>query len=155
MSFKTVLSIGCLALLTACSSTAPNPGNNTAAASENTDALGLKRVWMLDEWPGFTREQLLSAKAKMDLTNLPRGSAFMGCNYMMFQAEAANPNQAESRLKIGPVAATRKLCMDNMDLELAFGSRINEFTDYRLEGHRLILRNAKGETVRFVAQDWD
>lgn len=140
MNWKPLFAAACLTVLGGC-----------AASSE--PAPDLKRVWMLDEWPGFSREQLHQAKAEMNFTGLPNVSAYMGCNRMMFEADIADSSPTEGRLAIGVIASTRKLCADGMALEQDFGNRIGSFTRYRIEGHRLILENEQGQTAEFVAQD--
>jgi heat shock protein HslJ len=42
------------------------------------------RKWMLVEFQGFTKEQLVKNKAYIDLTNKENGGAKMGCNGMFF-----------------------------------------------------------------------
>lgn len=134
----------CLGLLGAC-----------AAAPEQVAEPGLKRVWMVSEWPGFTREALTAAQARLDLSALPHGGAYMGCNRLMFQVADVHPLRASGSLNIGPVTATRMHCPGRMDLEQAFSQHFHRFQHYRLSGHRLTLEDAEGNTIRLIAQDWD
>lgn len=134
----------CFSLLAAC-----------ATPSPRVAAPGLKRVWMVSEWPNIPREELLAAQARIDLTGLPRASAHMGCNRLMFHLAETDPLQAEGRLNIGPIAATRMHCPDRMHLEQTFSQQFPRFTRYRLAGHRLTLQDAEGRTIHLVAQDWD
>lgn len=150
MKTKLFTVVGAL-VLGACTHMAVNDSGKVEMGAESK----LNRVWMLDEWPGFTREQLHQAKAEMNFTALPHVSAYMGCNRMMFEADVSQSSRTEGRLAFGAVASTRKLCFDGMALEQDFGNRIGSFTHYKLEGHRLILQNGQGQTARFVAQDWD
>lgn len=144
MMWKNLSAAACLAALCACA-VPPTPA----------PAPNLKRVWMLDEWPGFSRETLHQAQASLNLTGLPHASAYMGCNRIMLRVEPAGDAQAEGAVAISAVASTLKMCIGNMALEQDFGRRIGSFKHYRLEGHRLILEDGKGAAARFVAQDWD
>ena len=101
--------------------------------------------------PGFTRAQLVAARAEMDLRALPRVSAYMGCNRLMLNAETLTQEQ----ISFGGVASTRMYCAENGALEQAFAQRIAGRFGYRVEGHRLVLRDAAGGEMHFVAQDWD
>lgn len=145
MLLRTLLPVAaCLNLLSACAA-------NPAPVAEP----GLKRVWVVSEWPGFTREQLTAAQARIDFSALPHGGAYMGCNQLRFQVAETDPLQASGHLSIGPVAATRMHCPDRMDLEQAFGQQFHRFTHYRLAGHRLTLEDGEGRTIRLIAEDWD
>ena len=45
----------------------------------------LERKWMLVEFQGFTKEELIQKKAYLDLTHLEKGGgAKMGCNSIFF-----------------------------------------------------------------------
>lgn len=142
---RTLLPVAaCLNLLGACAA-------NPAPVAEP----GLKRVWTVREWPGFTREQLTTAQARIDLSALPHGGAYMGCNQLGVQVAETDPLQANGHLNIGPATATRMYCPERMDLEQAFGQQFHRFSRYRLAGHRLTLEDAEGRTIRLTAEDWD
>ncbi|MDO4693572.1 MAG: META domain-containing protein [Eikenella sp.] len=135
-----ILSLG---LLTACATT-----------PEAVAEPGLKRRWMLVEWPA---SQLYppAAQARLDLRSLPNASAFMGCNQLKLQVAVRNPRQAGGTLDIRPGGATRMHCNGRMALEQAFIRQIGRFKHYRLAGHRLTLEDAAGNTIRLIAEDWD
>ena len=151
MTRPTLAAAACTLLLAACTAGQAAPQSESA---QNTQ-LGLKRQWMLEQWPGFGREELQRLQAGIDLTSLPQAGGSMGCNRLMFSVETAAPQQREGRIRFGSVAATRMYCDDRMKLEADFSSRIGSFTRYRLKGHYLILQNDQGQSARFVAQDWD
>ena len=54
----------------------------------------LKRKWMLVEFQGFTKEELIQKKAYLDLTHLEKGGgAKMGCNGMFFSYKIKIPGR--------------------------------------------------------------
>lgn len=148
------LSASTLILMTGCSSM-NNQSENKPAPPQAEAALpsetALKRVWMLAGLEGFTREQLTALRAEMDLRSLPRGSAYMGCNRIMLNADSVTAQQ----ISFGHAASTRMYCADRMALEQAFTANIKGSHTYRIEGHKLILRSESGKEMHFVAQDWD
>lgn len=158
MDISKLLTVVLLAACAAPFQSEPNAMQQQPAQTLPTQAeqqTALKRVWMLDQWPDFQRNTLHAAKAEVRLTALPHASAYMGCNRLMFSAEAVPATATQGSIAIGPVAATRMLCQGKMDLEMNFAAHIGSFTRYRIEGHRLILENPEGKTAVFIAQDWD
>lgn len=139
---KVIALSAALMMLNAC-------GTHSSPAVSNPNAL--KRTWYLTEMQGFTREQLTAIKAELDLRQLPKASAYMGCNRLMLNADAQN----DGKIQFGSVAATRMYCENEMHAEKQFSQTIPSFNQYHVEGHQLILRNPQGQTMRFVAQDWD
>lgn len=47
-----------------------------------------------------------------------------------------------------------KACQD-MNLEMAFQKKIETMTTYSIEGHFLTLSDGNGNSIKFVAADWD
>lgn len=121
------------------------------SSAENMPQPNIKRVWMLADFEGFSREQLVAADAKMDWTRLPRVYAYMGCNQLMMEAK----QEGGDRIVFGSGVSTRMYCEETMRLEQTFMNYIAGTKNYRIEGHTLILRNEAGKEARFVAQDWD
>lgn len=111
----------------------------------------IKRVWMLVEMEGFSRDQLIAAKAKMDWTELPRIHAYMGCNQLMFSAETTDAG----RIGFSSAAATRMYCGPAMQLEQTFLKKLNSINGYTVQGHELILSSPQGKPIHFIAEDWD
>ena len=111
----------------------------------------LKRKWMLVEFQGFTKENLSKNKAYIDLTDKENGGAKMGCNGMFFTYKVKNQNKTE----FSQIGSTMMYCDGNMDLEQKFGQLLPTMTHYEIKGHFLTLKNNKGETMKFVAEDWD
>ncbi|WP_076411627.1 META domain-containing protein [Shewanella sp. UCD-KL12] len=72
--------------------------------------------------------------------NLIKG--FSGCNNFSGSFEA---NQG--KLTMGPVAGTRKMCMEGMEQELAFLKSIGEFASYSINGESLTVKSNKGELL--------
>jgi len=133
--------------------------NCTSVTKQNThmniQKNQIQREWMLISLGNFTKADLVNHKAKIDLTgNLEdgkiRGEAYMGCNNMSFTAEFKN----NEKLKISGLLSTMKACQ-NMNLEDEFQKKFETMTQYTVEGHFLTLSDDKGNSMRFVAADWD
>ncbi|WP_228437482.1 META domain-containing protein [Chryseobacterium sp. 7] len=115
----------------------------------------LQRQWMLVSLDGFSKDQLIANKAEMNLTaNMVdgkiQGSAYMGCNQMSFVTEF----KKGGKVKISKGVSTMKACQ-NMELETSFQKKIETMTKYSVEGHFLTLTNENGNSMKFVAADWD
>ena len=112
----------------------------------------LKRKWMLVEFQGFTKEELIQKKAYLDLTHLDKGGgAKMGCNSIFFSVKLKNNH----RINFSGVGSTMMYCDGNMKLEENFGKLLPTITKYQVKGHFLTLKNKNGQTMKFVAEDWD
>jgi heat shock protein HslJ len=110
----------------------------------------LKREWMLVEFPGFDRDVLMKAQAKIDLRNFPQASLYLGCNRMGFQWPQGDTKQIEAN----SIIATKMACED-MQLEMRGADFLPSITTYQIKGHELNLSNDKAEVMRFIASDWD
>ena len=112
----------------------------------------LKRKWMLVDFQGFTKEELIQEKAYLDLTHLDKGGgAKMGCNSIFFSVKLKNNH----RINFSGVGSTMMYCDGNMKLEENFGKLLPTITKYQVKGHFLTLKNKNGQTMKFVAEDWD
>lgn len=112
----------------------------------------LKRKWMLVEFQGFTKEELIQEKAYLDLTHLDKGGgAKMGCNSIFFSVKLKNNH----RINFSGVGSTMMYCDGNVKLEENFGKLLPTITKYQVKGHFLTLKNKNGQTMKFVAEDWD
>ena len=112
----------------------------------------LKKKWMLVEFQGFTKEELIQEKAYLDLTHLEKGGgAKMGCNSIFFSVKLKNNH----RIHFSGVGSTMMYCDGNMKLEENFGKLLPTITKYQVKGHFLTLKNKNGQTMKFVAEDWD
>lgn len=115
----------------------------------------IQREWMLISFDNFTKNELIKNKAGINLTapkenGKIRGSAFMGCNNMFFSSEF----KSNGKVKISGVGSTMKACQ-NIDLETKFSKSFQNMTKYSVEGHFLTLSDDHGNTMKFVAADWD
>lgn len=115
----------------------------------------LQRQWMLITLDGFSRDQLIAHKAEINLTGEMKngkiqGSAYMGCNKMAFTSEF----EKEGKVTISGVVGTMMACRD-MDLEASFQKKFKTMTRYSVEGHFLTLSDEHGNSMKFVAADWD
>jgi heat shock protein HslJ len=121
----------------------------------NTRNYQIQREWMLVAFGHFTKTDLVNYRAKIDLTGKLekgkiQGTAFMGCNNMSFSSEFKN----DGNVNIKGLFSTMKACQ-NMELESEFQKKIEAMTKYKVEGHFLTLSDEKGNTMKFVAADWD
>jgi heat shock protein HslJ len=121
------------------------------SCSSQTNLPNYNRKWMLVEFQGFTKENLIKNKAYIDLTDKENGGAKMGCNGMFFTYKVKSQNKIE----FSQIGSTMMYCDGNMDLEQKFGQFLPTMTHYEVKGHFLTLKNNKGETMKFVAEDWD
>jgi len=126
---------------------------NCSAVPEKNPAL--QRHWMLVSFDRFSKEELIKNKAEINLTGAMekgkiKGSAHMGCNSMFFTSEFKNGG----KIKISGVGSTLKTCQ-NMELETAFSQKFDKMTSYSIEGHFLTLTDDNGNSMKFVAADWD
>ena len=113
----------------------------------------LKRKWMLVEFQGFTKEELIQKKAYLDLTHLDKGGgAKMGCNSIFFSVKLKNNH----RINFSGVGSTMMYCDGNMKLEENFGKLLPTITKYQVKGHFLSLLDKNNqELIQLVAEDWD
>ena len=112
----------------------------------------LKRKWMLVEFQGFTKEELIQKKAYLDLTHFEKGGgAKMVCNSIFFSVKLKNNH----RINFSGVGSTMMYCDGNVKLEENFGKLLPTITKYQVKGHFLTLKNKNGQTMKFVAEDWD
>lgn len=110
---------------------------------------------MLVSFKDYSKEELIKNNAKIDLTSpIVNGkiktSAFIGCNKLSFTSELKKENQ----LKISEIISTEMAC-PNMKLENDFSLNIKTMNHYKVEGHFLTLKNDQGNTMKFIAADWD
>ncbi|EJL70814.1 META domain-containing protein [Chryseobacterium populi] len=115
----------------------------------------IQREWMLVSFGSFSKDQLIKNRAGINLTakienGKIRGGAFMGCNKMFFNSEFKN----NGKVKITGVGSTLMACED-MNLETSFTKSFEMMTKYSVEGHFLTLSDNKGNSMKFVASDWD
>ncbi|WP_110366617.1 META domain-containing protein [Chryseobacterium sp. CBTAP 102] len=115
----------------------------------------LQRQWMLISFDGFSKDQLTASNAEMNLTaNKVRGKiqarVYMGCNMMSFVSEF----KKGGRVSISKGVSTMKACQD-MNLETSFQKKVETMTNYSIEGHFLTLSDDQGNSMKFVAADWD
>ncbi len=115
----------------------------------------LQRQWMMISFDGFSKEELVANKAEVNLTGKMengkiQASAFMGCNRMSFTFGL----KKDGKVKISQGVSTMKACQD-MSLETSFQKKFETMTKYTIEGHFLTLSDDNGNSMKFVAADWD
>ena len=115
----------------------------------------IHRKWMMIEYKGFTKEELIQLNAFVDLSknneNKTNFGAKMGCNNIFFSAELKNNN----RILFSQIGSTEMYCQDKMKLEDQFAKDLPSMNLYEINGHFLTLSNENGKIMKFVAEDWD
>lgn len=129
-------------------------GLASCATPKSVDS-SLNREWMLTEFSGFSKEQLVKNKARLQLNQNEDqkgflGSANMGCNTMNFDIVPQNNNS----FLVKPQMMTAMACND-MKLEQSFSNIFEGTFQYQIDGHFLTLTNKKGQKMKFIAADWD
>ncbi|WP_312089012.1 META domain-containing protein [Chryseobacterium sp.] len=115
----------------------------------------VQRQWMLVSFNQFKKAELIKNRAEVNLTSEIKdrkinGSAFMGCNRIFFEMEFKNNN----RIEISGIRSTYMSC-EAMDLETKFLQSFQKMSHYHMDGHFLILNDKQGNTIKFLAADWD
>ena len=137
-----VFTVLCLSFIINCSSViAKNPR--------------IQREWMLISFGNYAKEDLIKNNAKIDLTSTIengkiKGTAFMGCNKMFFTSEF----KKNGKVKISGIGSTLMACQ-NMKLEEDFSKGFKNMATYKIEGHFLTLTDDHGNSMKFIAADWD
>lgn len=115
----------------------------------------LARQWMITEFNGYTKDFLVKSGGYIDFsptkTNPNQYGAYMGCNQMFLNAEFLS----EREVKFSNIGGTEMYCEETMKLEQDFVQKLPEMKAYKVEGHFLTLSDGKGNTMKFVAADWD
>lgn len=112
----------------------------------------IAREWMLKKMEGANSDELLKAKAFINLSNLKQTSAKAGCNIIMFTTQLKKNNGIE--FKGG--GTTNMFCKDFMELEGKLGLIIGKIKSYEINGHFIKFKDGNGKVlVEAVAADWD
>lgn len=115
----------------------------------------LHREWMLVSFQNFSKEKLIDFQAKMNLVPQEKTpnqySAKMGCNNLFFTMKSTSDNKIE----FSQVGSTMMFCQDRMELESAFSKELPSVKSYKFDGHYLTLSDENGNTMKFIAADWD
>lgn len=115
----------------------------------------IQRQWMLISMGNFSKEELAKNKAEINLTATLKegkiqGTAFMGCNRMFFSTEIKTGN----KINISGLGSTLMAC-ENMAVETQFSKSFEQMSRYEIDGHFLTLSDDSGNSMKFVAADWD
>lgn len=122
---------------------------NSKKETTKMEIQNINKVWMLVSFKNFSKEDLVKKNAFLDLTNSERATAKMGCNNLSFAYKVSGET-----ITFSQGIATRIYCSD-MNLENSFSKEILLYNEFKIDGHKLVLSNASGEKIEFVAQDWD
>ncbi len=127
----------------------------TCAAQSQMPDEGLYRQWMLEQFQDFKKEEFIKNQSYLDFsrTKSPKDyyRAKISCNDLVIKAKF----QTGNKVKFTPLIGTQRFCENKMEMEKAFATALLSMTTYELKGHTLILKNSKGEVMKFLAADWD
>lgn len=112
----------------------------------------LQRQWMLKTLPGITYDELVSARADINLSNLQQPGAYGGCNRIFFSLERGKDNSFNFK----NIGATKMYCDKTMHVEDTLVKALQQIRKYKVDGHQIVFSNASGEIIATaVAADWD
>lgn len=77
---------------------------------------------------------LANQKVSIDLSNLPKGYAYMGCNHINFSVALD-----DSRFKITQVSSTRMFCPVINSLEMTLAKEVQAIGSYQIADGALVL----------------
>ncbi len=134
MRYLLLASVG---LLLSCSAT-----KKAAKGADGKDAVALEyNTWELSSIPGFEIESNLSKKVTILFTDsTKRVSGNGGCN-----GYGGTYEMNGSKLKFGPLMATKMACTPGMKTEDKYMSALRETDNFEISGNKLMLK--KGSTV--------
>ena len=110
----------------------------------------IHRKWMLVQFEDFQKEKLMEKNCYLELTDLKRASAKMGCNNLGFAYNLIENN----KISFSQGMSTRMFCQDNQ-IEISFLNAVQLINSYKIEGHKLYLKTKSNQELVFVAEDWD
>ena len=113
-------------------------------------ANNLERQWMLVQFKDYKKEYLAEKKASITISKDQSVSIYMGCNKGGGKIELKGDN----KFQFLNTFSTEMACED-MKLESDMFMTLSSVETYKLEGHFLYLFTKSGETVKFIAADWD
>ena len=116
----------------------------------HTVETNLDRQWMLIQFKDYKKEYLAEKKASITISKDQSVSIYMGCNNGGGKIEIKGDNN----FQFLNTFSTEMACED-MKLESEMFVTLPVIETYKLEGHFLYLFTKSGETVKFIAADWD
>ncbi|MDO4433293.1 MAG: META domain-containing protein [Alysiella sp.] len=123
------------------------------------NTLNLKKNWILEKAyfahhaPDGVSDAVsilpvnVSHTVNLDLSDLPNGHAYVGCNNIGFQVTQGMGHA----ITFSHMFSTRMLC-ENMDIEYAFTEQLLNMKQYHFENGKLILSGEQGATMEFMPQ---
>ncbi|OJU26257.1 MAG: hypothetical protein BGN92_02355 [Sphingobacteriales bacterium 41-5] len=122
--------------------------NNKIMSSET-----IQRQWMLKTLAGLSYDQLVKAKAQIDLSNLETPKAFGGCNRIFFTAK----REAGNSISFFNIGSTKMYCEDAMKVEDELVKALSLISKYELIApHQIAFKDAGGKVIATAAAaDWD
>lgn len=118
-------------------------------SKQNLDPI-LARQWMLIQFKDYKKEYLVAKKASITISKDKSVSIYMGCNNGGGKIE----QKGDNKFHFLNTFSTEMACED-MKLESDMFMTLASVETYKLEGHFLFLFTKSGETIKFIAADWD
>ncbi len=116
--------------------------NQVSKAEKNNLALLQDRTWVATQINSTAIDQNQSLPSLKFDSATKHVSGTDSCNQLMGSYTAT-----DSSLKFGNLASTRRLCMDNNNLDLSFNSALNQVKSYKVTEKKLQLLNQNGQPV--------
>lgn len=108
------------------------------------------RQWMLIQYKDYKKPYLIEKKAAITISKDQSANIYMGCNNAGAQIKIKGDNQ----IQFLNIMSTEMACED-MNLESDIFMTLSAVGNYKLEGHYLYLYTKNGDSLKFVASDWD
>ncbi len=150
---KYLLGLMMVGVLVGCQSITPAKvtGAPKVVAPTEQPTKSIQNTWQLAQVQGTDSDSVLNTMLKtqavtMDLSTLPKSSAYAGCNRLGFVTQAQNGSFA-----VEHIIATRMYCAEVMALESLLLTQLPKMTHYTTTATQLILQGG-GVTLTFVAQ---
>lgn len=110
----------------------------------------LARQWMLIQFKDYKKDYLVEKKSSITISKDQSISIYMGCNNGGGKIDLKGDNQ----FQFLNTFSTEMACQD-MKLVSDMFMTLPSVETYKLEGHFLYLFTKSGETIKFIAADWD
>lgn len=110
----------------------------------------IARQWMLVQFKDYKKDYLIEKKAAITISQDNSASIYMGSNNGGCKIELKGKDQ----VRFVNIMSTLMACED-MKLETDIQLILPTIETYKLEGHFLYLYTKSGDSIKFVAADWD
>lgn len=112
----------------------------------------VQRHFMLVQMPGFTRDQLVDARAEIDLTLLPNSGIYIygDTTYVPVKIKTAK----QIRFLVSNKEVKTHDCKGDA-IKAALIKLLPTINRYKIDGHFILLYSDKKLLIKAIAEDWD